>query len=206
MRSTQINSGSDLPYITALAWEFPVGIGGFIDVETTGLSPRSDEIIELALVLFAYNRDTGEILGIVEEYAGLREPGKPISLGAAAVNGITMEDVRGKVIDDGKVLRMIERAEFLVAHNAAFDKGFVCRMYPSAAGKQWVCSMSGINWYKKGCRSRSLQKLLVTYGITTTQAHRADADVKAALRLIGLTGTDGKCYFAELLAGKDRVG
>src|SRR4051812_230529 len=40
----------------------------FIDVETTGLSPRFDEVIEFAADLFAFNRQTGEVLGVIDSY------------------------------------------------------------------------------------------------------------------------------------------
>jgi DNA polymerase III subunit epsilon len=191
--------GDDFPNLGTQELEGSLGIAGFIDVETTGLNSNFDEVVELAIILFAYERETGHIVGIVEEYVGLREPSKPISPGATRVNGITMDEVRGKVLDDEKIIGMIERAEFLVAHNASFDKGFVCRIYRNAKAKLWICSMRGINWYEKGCNSRGLQNLLLTHGIKVANAHRADADVKAALRLLSLLGPNGKSYLAELL-------
>ena len=48
-------------------------LGCVVDVETTGFSPI-DEVVEIGLVLFAFERQNGQILGIIEEYAGLREP------------------------------------------------------------------------------------------------------------------------------------
>ena len=62
---------------------FSYGIAGCIDVETTGLSPYTNEIIELGLVLFAFNRQTGKIIEVLEEYTGLREPVCSISWGAS---------------------------------------------------------------------------------------------------------------------------
>ena len=182
------------------------GIGGFIDVETTGLNPYQDEIIELAIFLFAFNRKTHFIDGIVAQYSGLREPSVPISPGAARVNGITLDEVRGKRLDDERINDLIGRAEFLIAHNATFDRGFVCRIYQSAAVKPWLCSMKGIDWYRKGYSSRSLQNLLKGHGIRPVTAHRADGDVQAALQLLSRNNSEGRCYLAELLTTGKRVG
>lgn len=114
------------------------GLAAFVDVETTGLSTRSDEVVELAIALFAFDRDTGEIKGIVDEYSGLRDPGRPIPGSATGVHGIRDCDVKGKRLDDEQVLRLMDRAEFLVAHNESFDRPFVERLYPEAAGKTWL--------------------------------------------------------------------
>ena len=174
-------------------------IAGLIDVETTGLDPRRDEVIELALVLFAFRRDNFVIAGVVDEYTGRREPSIPISPGAARVNRITMDELRGECLDEAKITGLISRAEFLIAHNASFDKGFVCRLYQCAQKKPWFCSMRGINWYRTGCASRSLQNLLQKNGIRTTRAHRADGDVLATLQLIAGKDAAGRHYLEELL-------
>src|SRR5690554_3702534 len=188
-----------LPYIKGDALDSSCGIGGFIDVETTGLNACRDEIIELAVVLFAYNKQTGRITGIIDEYTGLREPSIPISKAASRVNGLTLQKVRGKCLDMEKIKSMFARAEFLVAHNVLFDKGFVTRLFAAAAQKPWLCSMRGVNWRQKGYGSRSLQNLLQAHAIQVERAHRAEADVKAALALLSRSGPDGRSYFSELL-------
>ena len=45
----------------------PTRLGLFVDVETTGLDPVRDEIIELALVPFTYGLD-GQIFGIGQPF------------------------------------------------------------------------------------------------------------------------------------------
>lgn len=180
------------------------GIGGYIDVETTGLSPQYDEVIELALFLFVFHRERGEIKCIIDEYVGFREPNRPISEGAFRVHGISAGDVQGKELDFHRLGSMMERAEFLIAHNANFDYGFVRKLLPVCDSKPWLCSMKGIKWREKGFTSVSLQNLLSIHKIHVSRAHRAGNDVMAALTLLDQT-YQGNSYFSELMANWNRA-
>ncbi len=178
------------------------GRAAFIDVETTGLNPAREEIIELAITLFAFNRESGKILGIIEEYNGLREPSCPISRGAFMVHRISREAVQGKVLDHAKIESLIKEADFLIAHNAGFDRGFVGKLFPSSLTKPWYCSMNGIKWYQKGFSSKALQKLLTAHQIRVDRAHRAGADVQACLMLLSVMDQNGNTYFQEMISGR----
>lgn len=174
------------------------GVGGFFDVETTGLSPNTEKIVELCLVLFVYARETGEIMGILDSYTGLQDPGMPIGQSAQRVHGITDEMVRGQQLDLERIGKMMELAEFYVAHNASFDRGFLEKILAFPRGKRWFCSCFGINWSAKGFRSRKLQALLDGHGLGG-QNHRADGDVAASIELLSQKGADGRYYLLELL-------
>lgn len=91
------------------------------DVETTGLSPAyGDRVCEVACV-----RLTGELE--VERFESFVDPGRSLSLGAAAVNGITPDMLAGAPpFSDvaGRLLSLLDGA-VLVAHNAPFDLGFL---------------------------------------------------------------------------------
>ena len=91
------------------------------DVETTGLSPAyGDRVCEVACV-----RVTGDLE--MERFVSFVDPGRSLSLGASAVNGITPEMLAGAppfAAIAGHLLSLLDGA-VLVAHNAAFDLGFL---------------------------------------------------------------------------------
>src|SRR3954471_18564428 len=70
----------------------------FVDVETTGLDHQSDEIIELAMVPFAYGPD-GQVYEVKEPLQRFHQPTKPISAEISRLTGITDEMVAGHVIN-----------------------------------------------------------------------------------------------------------
>lgn len=172
-----------------------------LDVETTGLDNRTDEVVELGIVLFEFDRFTGQVLGIVEEYSALRDPGRPIPPGATQAHGITDADVRGQRLDDEKVRSLLSRSTMLIAHNMRFDRGFIERLYPETRRMAWLCSMDGVAWRRKGFSSKGLQELLRAHNFTADAAHRALDDARNTLRLLSQAQQDGRTYLSELLSG-----
>lgn len=192
--------GVTVPFLPKIHRKFSdLSVSGFVDVETTGLSRARDEVVELAILLFAFRPTTGEIVGVVEEYSGLRDPGRPIPPGVSSVHGIRDQDVRGKRLDHRRILSLIGEAEFLVAHNASFDRAFVERLYPESGEKPWLCSMNGVPWKRLGFGSRGLQHLLRAHEISVTRAHRGADDAKASLRLLASTDREGSQYFKHIV-------
>lgn len=77
----------------------PTKLGLFLDLETTGLDPLNDEIIEIAMLPFTYGPD-GRIYEVREPFQRLRQPSKPIPLEITELTGIT--DIKTM---DGFVIR-----------------------------------------------------------------------------------------------------
>lgn len=174
-------------------------LAAFVDVETTGLSPYQDRIVEFAGVLFLFDPDTGQALGIVDEYASLNDPGIPIPRDATKIHGIQKRMVRGHALDVRRIDQMLSAAEFIVAHNATFDFGFITAISTVAREKPWRCSMRQVNWAAEGCERIALQYLLDVHQITPKAAHRALDDVRCALTLLNVPTQTGQPYFHQLV-------
>ena len=157
-----------------------IKVGLVVDVETTGLSPKTDEMVEIALKLFTFDQK-GEVLEIIDEEAYLREP-----LSATArrnyeqayrVHGIPFEEVEGKSFYDVKLKSFFGRADVIFAHNASFDRSFIYQMYPEVNDQAWYCTMRGVPWKEYGYNNSKLLTLLQAHYITDYQSHRAMDDI-----------------------------
>ncbi|WP_245640374.1 exonuclease domain-containing protein [Neobacillus massiliamazoniensis] len=181
----------------------PDKLGLILDVETTGLGPTSDEVIELALKLFSYRTDSGEILDILEEDSFLREPlsdsAKRNYDRAYRVHGIPYELVRGKSFYDTKIKTYFHRAESVFAHNASFDRSFLYHMYPEVNDLKWYCTMRNVPWKQYGFPNGKLLTLLEAHQITNYQTHRAMDDITYLMELLKKTSPKGNLYLQEVL-------
>ncbi len=153
----------------------------FLDVETTGLDPNVDEIIELAMVPFWYE-DSGRIAGMGIGRSELRQPQKPIPAEVTQLTGITPDMVAGKTIDFAAAAQFAGDG-LIVAHNAAFDRRFVERFCPQLANNRWACSLSEIPWAAHGFESAKLSLIGQTHGFFY-DGHRAVNDCYAGIEVL----------------------
>lgn len=160
-------------------------LGVFLDVETTGLDPATEQVIELALVPFEFASD-GRIFKVLEEYDGLRDPGRPIPPEITRLTGITDAMVAGKKIDEAKVSEIVQPAQLIIAHNAAFDRQFAEQLSPVFEKKAWACSMTEVPWREEGIEGAKLDYLAYCYRFFY-DAHRATGDCLAGIHLLAQT-------------------
>ncbi|HEY4546227.1 MAG TPA: 3'-5' exonuclease [Pedomonas sp.] len=162
----------------------PVRLGLMVDVETTGLDYRRDEIIELAMTPFTYSLD-GTIYSVGESFQSLRQPSEPITPEITAITGITNEMVEGRSIDPAEVATFASPASLVIAHNAAFDRRFLERFSDVFTTKPWACSLSQIDWSAEGYEGSKLAYLAQAAGFFYDK-HRAMHDCLATIELLAM--------------------
>ncbi len=175
-----------------------------LDVETTGLSPAGDAIIQLAMVPFEFAPESGRIYGVGRPVTFLEDPGRPIPADIAALTGITDADVKGKRIDDAAVEAVVNGASLVIAHNAGFDRPFMERRLPLFREKHWACSQQEVPWRAAGSKSGALEFLLIKRCGMFYGAHRADHDCLALIHLLATPLESGELPLALLLQSARR--
>lgn len=177
--------------------KFP-NLAVLVDTETTGLFHTRDEIIEIGAVAFTYD-DEGMIGDVVGVYSGLRQPSAPIPAEITRLTGITDEMVAGHDIDIATLDALIEPADLIIAHNAAFDRPFCEGLSPAFASKAWACSVTEIRWADLGFEGNKLGYLVGQSGLFH-EGHRATDDCHALLEVLARpAGPNGTRPFSELL-------
>jgi DNA polymerase-3 subunit epsilon len=168
-----------------------------VDVETTGLDPSTDVVIELALRRFRYD-GIGRILKLDTCRFWFEDPGRPLDDEIARITGLTDAGLKEQRLDEETASRLLIKSDLVIAHNAAFDRKFIERRLPLAAGLPWACSMCEVDWSQAGFEGRSLGWLGAQAG-WFHDAHRASGDVDAVIALLTHTLPGGRTALAELV-------
>jgi DNA polymerase-3 subunit epsilon len=170
-----------------------------VDVETTGTDFANDVIIELGLVRFTYDIDTGQPVEVLAAESLLEDPGRPLPPEIVELTGITDDMVRGQRIDDTRVHALLDGVVLVLAHNAGFDRPFVERRLPAFRDVHWACTQRDIDWRALGVGSHSLEFLTYRHLGAFFDGHRAIDDCRATLELLATPTADGTIPLHVLL-------
>lgn len=162
------------------------GVGyAVVDLETTGLSPTTDSILEIALVLT-------DAAGRVERsWSTLIDPGAGVDVGPTHIHGLVAEELIGAPgldhVADLLVADLAGRA--VVAHNARFDVGFLTQalgirgLLDRGARVPRVCTMEWARHFLT-TPSRRLTTCCEVAGVEIGRHHNALDDALAAAGLM----------------------
>ena len=102
-----------------------------VDIETTGLNPETDRIVEIACVVTTATEVVGMWASLVD--------GRPCNAETSAIHGLVDEDlIRAPKWEEakGNLFGFYQRFQgVFAAHNSAFDKSFV-----DPTDNRWLCT------------------------------------------------------------------
>ena len=176
----------------------PLCKGVIVDTETTGLSHDLDRIIEIGIVAFEFDPQTGQAYRVLDSYGALEDPGTPIAPQITEITGITDAMVAGQRIDDARVAALVGGASLVIAHNSRFDRPFLEQRFPLFEVLPWGCSFAQVDWTAEGLSARKLDIIAASFGFFF-DAHRAVADCMALLHILQQTLPKSKRRVLEVL-------
>tara|TARA_B100000925_G_scaffold283302_1_gene257077 strand:+ start:30 stop:887 length:858 start_codon:yes stop_codon:yes gene_type:complete len=177
---------------------FPEGVI-FFDLETTGLSPLCDRVIEFAgIKIYA---------GQVEQLQFLTDPQVEILPDNEKIHGISNQMVQGQLkqnIAAEKIQEFIGDSS-LVAHNALFDFGFLLTLFHrfnlEPRQNKVFCSCKLSRKLNKDFESHKLSSLAEKLGIMLENHHRAMDDTEACLQIFYKTISKSESHIKSLQHG-----
>ena len=153
-----------------------------IDVETTGLSPKTERLTEIAIIILEEGK-------IIEEYSTLINPEKKVPYRITQLTGINTQMVQDAPYFyeiAKKVVEITEGCTF-VAHNASFDYRFIQAEFARYGFEYQRKMLDTVKLSRKllpGFKSYSLGKLTAQLGIQIKDRHRALGDALATVELL----------------------
>lgn len=149
-----------------------------IDIETTGLDPSYDKIIELSAIRYRNKEKTGV-------FSSLVNPHTEICDFIVQLTGITNDELRDApdITDVLPVFLDFLSDDTLIAHNANFDVNFI---YDNAETMGITVSNNFIDTLRLarhanlGLENNKLSALAEFFNITQNRKHRAEDDAEAA--------------------------
>lgn len=194
-----------MPWFSRVSSPAPAQGFAAIDLETTGLSPRVDRVVEIAVIQLDGN------FSPCGEFVTLINPGRDI--GATHIHGITARDVvtAPRFAQVAPMLVEVLRGRVVVAHNVQFDLRFLqaefTRMGVGLPEVPVMCTMQLAPQYLRDLPGRSLAACCAAAGIPLDGAHAAAVDARAVGRLLACYArTDHRLAgWARTHAGAGRI-
>lgn len=151
-----------------------------IDVETTGISPEKERIIEIG----AFRPETGEV------FRTLIQPGRPLPEKIIELTGITDDMLIGAPEEKEAMealLKFMEGDTILLGHNISFDHSFLVQAIRRCGLNE--PQFYGIDTLKLSrvlcpeLPNKKLETMVAYFGLTNERAHRAFEDARVTVEL-----------------------
>ncbi len=160
----------------------------YVDIETSGGSYKTSQIIEIAAIRVEDNK-------IVDEFRSLVNPGTYIPHWITQLTGLTENDlVQAPSFEDiAYQLNQILSGAIFAAHNVRFDYSFVKKQLEHAGYRfnpKLFCTVRLSRALYTDQKGHSLAKILERHSIAVNARHRAYDDAKAIFEFTKLAYTE----------------
>lgn len=152
-----------------------------VDIETTGLNPLEDNIIEIGAIRYVDGLPSGCFKSFIKP--GIKLPQVIINLTGITDTMLKDAPAEEQVMED---FMTFAGEDVLLGHNVIFDYSF---LKTAAIRHNHIFDRNGIDTlsicrsFHMDMKSKSLDSMCVYYGISRERAHRAYDDAKAAAEL-----------------------
>ena len=152
-----------------------------VDLETTGLAPYKEKIIEIAAIRFRDGRE-------VDSFSSLVDPERELPERIVELTGIRQEMLSGAPKEEEALDAFLTFAgdSILLGHNLTFDYSFIktaCARRKQEYERLGIDTLSMSRKALPELPSRTLEALCLYYGIDSGTSHRALDDARSAALL-----------------------
>ena len=150
-----------------------------LDLETTGLDPTRDRVIEVGAVAFTPDRVSGTMERLVD-------PGRAVPETVLRLTGIRQEELRGAATADSALRELSEflRGRQPVGHGARLDVDFLTAAGLWDPALEILDTLDVARILLPGAASHSLPLLAIELGFSQPRPHRALDDADATRQLL----------------------
>ena len=159
-----------------------LGLWSVIDIETTGINPATDEIIDLGYLQFDGTK-------LVRTYTSLVRCENPVSSFITKLTGITNDHLKKAPLWAQVEADMLElEGHSLLAHNASFEESFLKRYFDrlpqTGTRESYQDSMFYLALLFPEASALNLEYFINLLGISEKEEHRGLADSRDLLKTI----------------------
>jgi len=153
-----------------------------LDIETTGINPSTDEVIDIGYLQFEGTK-------LVRTYSSLVKPQNPVSSFITKLTGISNQQLqKAPLWTEVETELLLLESHQILAHNAAFEESFLKRYFDklpkSSERESYHDSILYLALTFPHTNTLNLEYFIHYFGIAEKEEHRGLADSRDLLKVL----------------------
>lgn len=130
-----------------------------MDIEPSHITPEKGSLIALSMLKAKYSPSAKRVVSIIDSFIAYDEPEEPFDECITEITGITESDLKNQHIDADIIKSWLSGSDFILCHNAEFDRAFFEKRFSNECHHHWVCTLRDLDWSGVPPRRRALTEL-----------------------------------------------